>query len=238
MPYGSVLIVDDVDSNLFVAKGMMLPYGLKIETVTSGFKALEQIRGGKVYDIIFMDHMMPGMDGLEAARKIREMGYTHPIVALTANAVVGKAEMFLENGFNGFISKPIDIRELNAILNRFIRDRQTQNIKASVAAGSPPEMNVSSELAAIVAGDIRKAVIVLEELLPKMDAGDDEDIVLFTTTVHGVKSALANAGEKDLSMVALRLEQAGMKGKISGIASETKEFISTLKLVAEKLSNG
>ena len=238
MPYGSVLIVDDVDSNLFVAKGMMLPYGLKIETVTSGFKALEQIRGGKVYDIIFMDHMMPGMDGLEAARIIREMGYTHPIVALTANAVVGQAEMFLENGFNGFISKPIDIRELNATLNRFIRDRQTQNIKASVAAGSPPEMNVSSELAAMVARDIKKAVIVLEELLPKMDAGDDEDIVLFTTTVHGVKSALANAGEKDLSMVALRLEQAGMKGKISGIASETKEFISTLKLVAEKLSNG
>ena len=236
MPYGKVLIVDDVESNLFVAKGMMLPYGLKIETVTGGSKALEQVRNGRVYDIIFMDHMMPGMDGIEATALIRETGYTHPIVALTANAVVGQAEMFLRNGFDGFISKPIDARELNAILNRFIRDRQIQNSGAPVSV-SLPEMDVSPELAAMVVRDIKKTIGVLEEILPRMDAGDDEDIVLFTTTVHGAKSALANVGETELSMVALKLEQAGMDGKISAIASETAEFISALRLAIEKLSN-
>ncbi|MCL2690303.1 MAG: ATP-binding protein [Chitinispirillia bacterium] len=128
MPYGSVLIVDDVEANLFVAKGLMKPYGLKIETAISGFEALDKIRNGKVYDIVFMDHMMPGMDGIEATKLIREAGYTHPVVALTANAISGQKEIFLGNGFDDFISKPIDIRQLNFILNKRIRDKQSPEV--------------------------------------------------------------------------------------------------------------
>ncbi|MCL2547974.1 MAG: ATP-binding protein, partial [Symbiobacteriaceae bacterium] len=121
MPYGHVLLVDDMVTNIDVAKIMLKPYGLKIETALSGFEALQLVEDGAVYDIIFMDHMMPKMDGMEATRKLREMGYNQPIVALTANAVVGQAEIFLQNGFDAFISKPIDIRQLNEVLNRLIR---------------------------------------------------------------------------------------------------------------------
>jgi len=123
MPYGKVLIVDDVRSNLYVARGLMVPYGLSIDTAASGFEAVEKIKKGAEFDVIFMDHMMPKMDGIEATKIIRGMGYTRPIIALTANALAGQAEMFIENGFDGFISKPIDIRQLNSSLNKFIRDR-------------------------------------------------------------------------------------------------------------------
>jgi CheY-like chemotaxis protein len=81
-----------------------------------------------VFDIIFMDHYMPRMDGMEATKILRSMGYKHPIVALTANALVGQAEVFMAEGFDGFISKPIDIRQLNAALNKFIRDRYPDEI--------------------------------------------------------------------------------------------------------------
>jgi CheY-like chemotaxis protein len=101
----------------------MTPYGLTIETALSGFEALDRLRGGSIYDIIFMDHMMPQMDGIETTKLIRESGYTQPIVALTANAVVGQAETFLASGFDDFVSKPIDIHQLNAVLNKFIRDK-------------------------------------------------------------------------------------------------------------------
>jgi CheY-like chemotaxis protein/anti-sigma regulatory factor (Ser/Thr protein kinase) len=128
MPYGSVLIVDDVGTNLYVAKGLLAPYELTIDIAESGPETIEKIKAGKVYDIVFMDHMMPEMDGVETTKILREMGYSRPIVALTANAVMGQAEMFLSNGFDDFISKPIDIRELNAVLNKMIRDKRLSNI--------------------------------------------------------------------------------------------------------------
>ena len=123
MPYGSVLIVDDVDANLFVAKGLMKPYGFEIETASSGFEVLDKTRGGTKYDVIFMDHMMPEMDGVETTEKLREMGYKGVIIALTANALVGNDEMFAQHGFDGFIPKPIEIHDLDDIINKYIRDQ-------------------------------------------------------------------------------------------------------------------
>jgi len=123
MPYGKVLVVDDMEPNLYVARGLLSPYGLSIETVISGFEAVEKIRNGSKFDIILMDHFMPEMDGIETVKKIRALGYTQPIVALTANALSGQAEIFAKNGFDGFISKPVDIRQLNETLNRLIRDK-------------------------------------------------------------------------------------------------------------------
>jgi signal transduction histidine kinase/DNA-binding response OmpR family regulator/HPt (histidine-containing phosphotransfer) domain-containing protein len=131
MPYGKVLVVDDLETNLDVMKGLLMPYGLKVDTVTSGKEAIERIRSGKAgYDVIFMDHMMPEMDGIEATRIIRnEIGAKQtPIVALTANAVAGNREMFLSSGFTDFISKPIDINQLDIVLNRWIRDRQSETV--------------------------------------------------------------------------------------------------------------
>jgi signal transduction histidine kinase/CheY-like chemotaxis protein/HPt (histidine-containing phosphotransfer) domain-containing protein len=131
MPYGKALVVDDFQMNLEVMSGLLMPYGLKVDTVSSGREAVEVIRKEEVrYDLVFMDHMMPEMDGMEAVRIIRnEIGSAYArqvvIVALTANAITGNREMFLAGGFNDFISKPIDIQQLNAVLNRWIRDRQS-----------------------------------------------------------------------------------------------------------------
>ena len=128
MPYGSVLIVDDVETNIYVAKGLLSPYELSVDSATSGSEAIKKVEDGKVYDIIFMDHMMPGMDGLEATAKLRQMGYKQTIIALTANAVAGQSDIFLNNGFNDFIAKPIDVRRLNTALNKYIREKHSPEL--------------------------------------------------------------------------------------------------------------
>lgn len=247
MPYGSVLIVDDVESNLYVAKGLMLPYGLKIETASSGIEAVEKIKSGRVYDIVFMDHMMPKMNGIEAAEIIRGMGYTHPIVALTANAVTGQSELFMNNGFDGFISKPIDIRELNASLNRLIRDKQPPEVVKAARQmeqknnfALAQNMIISNALANAVVRDIKNAVTVLKDLLLKINNSADsvtnaQNIKLYTTTVHGLKGSFANIGEMELADTALKLEQAGNNGDISAILNETSTFINAFQPLIEKL---
>jgi len=124
MPYGKVLVVDDIDANLYVANGLLAFYDLNVETCTNGHEAIEKIKQGNVYDIIFMDQLMPGIDGTETMTRLRKMGYTQPIVTLTANALIGQAEQFIEKGFDGFISKPIQTSHLNSILTKHIRDKQ------------------------------------------------------------------------------------------------------------------
>ncbi len=120
----SVLIVDDVAVNLEVMKRFLEPYNLRIETADSGQQAIDLIIDGNKYDIIFMDHMMPDMDGIEATRIIRNLNNDYvknvPIVAFTANAMLDSNKMFLENGFDGIISKPIDIHKLDECLNKFV----------------------------------------------------------------------------------------------------------------------
>jgi CheY-like chemotaxis protein len=131
IPYAHVLIVDDVAFNLDVAKGLMKAYGMKIHCLTSGQQAIDAIRSGKVrYNAVFMDHMMPGMDGIEAARQRREIGTDYakevPIIALTANAVSGNEDMFLEYGLQAFISKPIEVSRLDAVIRQWVRDREQE----------------------------------------------------------------------------------------------------------------
>jgi len=126
MPYGKVLVVDDLKTNLKVATGLLSRYELVIESAMSGHEVIEKVENGAVYDVIFMDHMMPGLNGIEATRILRKNGYTGTIVALTANALVGNEEKFLKEGFDGFITKPIDTKKLDSILNNFIRDRHDQ----------------------------------------------------------------------------------------------------------------
>ena len=123
MNHGRVLVVDDLKTNLYVTKAALEQYEISVETVTSGYDAVEKIEAGQVYDIIFMDYMMPGMDGVKTTKVIREMGYNHPIVALTANAIKGAAEMFLSNGFDEVIFKPIDLKKLDTCLSRHIKEK-------------------------------------------------------------------------------------------------------------------
>jgi CheY-like chemotaxis protein/HPt (histidine-containing phosphotransfer) domain-containing protein len=153
-----VLVVDDVATNLDVAKGMLKPYGMTVDCVKSGPAAIELIREEKVkYNAIFMDHMMPGMDGIEAVRIIRneintEYAKAVPIIALTANAIVGNEEMFLKNGFQAFLTKPIDIIRMNDAINRWVRDkeyekdlRQSQGIPENAPHKGREEQEVKSE---------------------------------------------------------------------------------------------
>ncbi|MDR2571140.1 MAG: response regulator [Oscillospiraceae bacterium] len=125
LPHGRVLVVDDVEINILIAQEILLTYELTVETANSGFEALERVENGEVFDIIFMDHMMPGMDGIETTKKIRDTGYNGAILALTANALIGNREMFMQNGFDGFVPKPIDIGDMDAVLNEHIRAEHT-----------------------------------------------------------------------------------------------------------------
>jgi signal transduction histidine kinase/CheY-like chemotaxis protein/HPt (histidine-containing phosphotransfer) domain-containing protein len=125
LPDLRVLVVDDNQINLAVARGMMARYGMTIDCVDNGPAAISLIRDAEQrYDAIFMDHMMPGMDGIETFEQIRALGTEYatsiPIIALTANAITGNAEMFISKGFAAFLSKPIDLIQLDAVIHRWI----------------------------------------------------------------------------------------------------------------------
>jgi CheY-like chemotaxis protein len=216
----------------------MLPYGLRIETASNGIEAVDKIKSGNKYDIIFMDHMMPEMNGVEAAKIIRGMGYAGTIVALTANAVAGSAEMFLANGFDGYLSKPIDIRELNVLLNHMVRDKHPREVveaarreKQSPVSAPEPEIHINEELAAAAVRDIENAITVLKGI----SSPGGTSIKSFTTTVHGMRSALANIGEARLSDAAHKLEEAGVGGRWTAITAGTPGFIKELQSLVEKL---
>ena len=236
MPYGSVLIVDDVESNLFVAKGMMMPYKLKIETVMSGAEAIELVKKGNVYDIIFMDHMMPDMDGVEVTREIRKLGYNEPVVALTANIVMDQAKLFLENGFSDFISKPIDAMRLENCLVRFIRDKQPEEvldaIKQMGIIVEHQKNSISEQLITSFVRDSNREIEVLGNLIKSND-WNEKNLKLYTISTHAMKSALANINMAELSEAAYKLEQAGRAKDMGVILANTPIFIEKLRETAE-----
>ena len=117
---GKVLVVDDMEINLFVAKGLIQLSCIAVEEATSAQMAIDLVKQGNQYDIIFMDSMMPDISGSEALTMLRKMGYTAPVVVLTADAVQGTKESYLKHGFNNFLSKPIILEELNEILAQYI----------------------------------------------------------------------------------------------------------------------
>ena len=124
-PGKHILIVDDAKVNLIVAKGLFKPYQMKIDTATSGAQAIELVKEND-YDAVFMDHMMPELDGLDTTRIIRNLDCDSdkykslPIIALTANAISGTMEMLISEGMNDFIAKPIDKILLNDIINKWL----------------------------------------------------------------------------------------------------------------------
>ena len=246
MPYGSVLVVDDVGTNIYVARGLLLPYKLKIDSVDSGYAAIEKVRNGNVYDIIFMDHMMPHMDGIQATKVIRDMGYDKPVVALTANAIAGQVEVFLENGFDDYISKPIDVRQLNTVLNKLIRDKQPPEVikKARLLeeAGKPqsPEstnqLGFDSRYTDAFIRDAEKSIAALDAIIMKGAYADEADMQSYTIHVHGMKGALAYIGQSDLSAFAARLEKAGRDKNSALILEQAPVFLSLLRNLLDELA--
>ncbi|MDR0759589.1 MAG: response regulator, partial [Treponema sp.] len=121
-PGVKALLVDDIDINLEIASFMLNSFEINPDTAKSGSESVEMAKNAE-YDIIFMDHMMPEMDGVEAIKRIRSRGEHNamvPVIALTANAVSGAREMFLQNGFNDLLSKPIEVKALAEILLRWL----------------------------------------------------------------------------------------------------------------------
>ena len=241
MPYGRVLVVDDVETNLYVARGLIAPYGISVETASSGFEAIEKIKAGLTYDIVFMDHMMPEMDGIEAVKIIRDLGYSRPIVALTANALAGQAAMFLDNGFDDFISKPIDMRHLNMTLNKLIRDKYPAEVveaakkqKEHLYSGGVQKKSLEPELAEIFIRDARKALTILEAIYLN-NFRRDADLSIFIINIHAMKSALANVGETALAANATNLEQAGRENNVNLILSELPSFLEMLRNMIKKI---
>jgi PAS domain S-box-containing protein len=131
LSYAKVLVVDDFPMNLDVAGGMLRKYKMQVDCVLSGQEAVDRITAGEpVYNAIFMDHMMPKMDGVEATAQIRALGTKYaeniPIIALTANAVAGNEQMFLENGFNAYLPKPFSAMNLDSVVQRWVKQERNE----------------------------------------------------------------------------------------------------------------
>jgi CheY-like chemotaxis protein len=257
MPKGKVLVADDVATNLDVARGLMSRYGLTVRCVPSGTDAIDILKEGKEqYDIIFMDHMMPDMDGMEAVRIIRgggggEYAKTTPIVMLTANAALGRRDMFLQGGADDLLAKPIDIDSLDSALRTWVPKEKQQekyggepNPPGAAADGDAsfaiPGINSVSGLRN-TAGDAALYEEILLTFCMDADgksekiakAAEDGDIKLYTTLVHGLKGAARSIGADSLANLAERLEKAGAENDAPSITGKTGELISETRKLAD-----
>ena len=251
-PEAKVLIVDDIKTNLKVANGILIPYRMEVDLCGSGADAIEAVTS-KRYDVIFMDHRMPVMDGVEATERIRNLGDEDPyfrkvpIIALTADAISGMREMFLQSGFDDYLSKPIDTVKLNTILEKWIpKDKQTRSSAEGGKADGPGKL--SMDAVAIEGLDIKKGVqlsgvtvelyfdilsVFYEDGMERIDeikkCLDSGNLSLYIIQVHALKSASANVGADKLSESAYALEMAGRRGDINFIKTNTDHFLSTLE---------
>jgi signal transduction histidine kinase/HPt (histidine-containing phosphotransfer) domain-containing protein/ActR/RegA family two-component response regulator len=250
-PDVDILLVDDMPSNLLVVEGLLAPYKARIVTCQSGYDAVEQVRS-RPFDLIFMDHMMPGMDGMEATTAIRALGERGrmPIVALTANATTGMREMFLQNGFDDFLSKPVEIPKLNEIMEKWISSdkRGPPPDTTSVGDAETPHLptieGVETRTGLAYAGGVSRYLDLLEmfcrdargrlSLLEKAPAGEEARKV-FTTQVHALKSALAAIGATDLAAAATCLEGAGRSGDTLAIHAHLDTFRENLETLVDRM---
>jgi len=260
-PRARLLVVDDIATNLKVAEGLLSPYNAAVDTCLSGAEAVELVKQNK-YDLVFMDHMMPEMDGIETTAVIRKLemrnevsgknGKQIPIIALTANAVVGMREMFIEKGFNDFLSKPIDVSKLDEALDRWIPEdaREINNEQLPInnekltinneqlAMGSlfsVPGVDVQKGIA-MTGGTLAAYTQVLslfrkdaEDRLPLLQKKLTPDtLTAFITHVHALKSASASLGAKDVSAKAAALETAGKAADMAFIHEHLPAFAQQL----------
>ncbi len=235
-PGVKVLIVDDNAINRKVARGFLKKYAFDLTEAESGPEAIELVRAAR-YDIIFMDHMMPGMDGIEAAEIIRrdcgENGIAPAMVALTANVMQGMREHFLECGFQDFIAKPLDRTELNQLLLRWVPKeyRQTGEQEAEVKLLDESAFPIDgidmhaamqyysgdeegfADLLELYCMDGKHKTGLLRELA-------QSDLSRYQIEVHGLKSASANIGAMEVSAMAREQEYAAAEGNEACIAEK------------------
>lgn len=254
-PDAVVLLVDDQPINQKVCLGLLEPYGMQVFTAASGPEAIERMT--QVWpDLVLMDHMMPGMDGVEATTRIRAMGKKDPyfavvpILALTANAMKGAREFFLANGFNDFLSKPMDLDKLDRVLGAWVpEDKQLPPRREESARTEPvppdlavlPGLDAAKGMAfcgraevyrqtlAMFAGQLSDRVRRIRAALEKEREAD------YILEVHSLKSAARWVGAEDLGSRAEDLEMAARADDWRKVSRETEDLLSRCAALEETL---
>lgn len=238
-PTAKILVVDDNAINLSVAEGLLEPLQMQIETAISGRVAMDKCIKND-YDIIFMDHMMPEMDGIETTKLIRRQlprYKSKPIIALTANAVGDVKEMFLKEGMNDFVAKPIEIRTIISKVKQWLPPEKIQKNTAAPTEKKTTENIVIGDLdtktAISLLGSetlfwkiLKEYYRVISKKIDKIKECEiNEDIKAYTIEVHALKSSSRQIGATSLSEKAAFLEQAGNNNDIATIHEKTDEML-------------
>ncbi|MCL2705730.1 MAG: ATP-binding protein [Spirochaetaceae bacterium] len=205
-PEARILVTDDNEFNLKVACGLLNLMDIEAETADSGDKSIELIKKND-YDIVFMDHMMPEKDGIETVQEIRKLGGKYEkliIIALTANAVSGAREMFLENNFNDFISKPIDANELNEIVKKHLPVNKI--CTESKSKGEKAQLDKQDELfSKAIITFVKENRVTMKKITDSLNSGDTKTA---HRIAHTLKSSAGFLGKKALQEAAFSLEQS------------------------------
>lgn len=255
-PDARILLVDDNIVNLKVTQGLLNSYKINVDTATGGFEAIDMLRENSQYDMVLMDHMMPQIDGVDTTKIIRNFPEEYfkniPIIAFTANAVKDAQLMFLENGFNDFLAKPIEIKSLKQILLRWLPENKqikseplpvTENQVASfefaklfkkidVSHGITScmgDIDSYKEILSSFAGACDKTVNNINKAVAQNKYSD------FTTHVHAIKSSAKSIGAMELSQMALDMENAGKKDDREYIRLYLIDFVSEYKAVCKEI---
>ena len=258
-PGAKVLVVDDNQVNLKVASGLLKLYDIDAELVESGEECLEAVKKQN-YDLIFMDQMMPEMDGVETLSRFRESKRGNnktPVIALTANALVGVREEMLEEGFDDFLGKPMDLTELENILIRFLKDQQeempeTENEDTGIAPETVEkyegliqqgiDVQAGIELCGgeesyqeVLKAFVKNAPVQQRDFSMALKQGDYER---YTVLAHALKSASASIGALKLSEIARMHEGAGSKENILYINEDFVNLIEEYEDVIKAIETG
>lgn len=261
-PQARVLVVDDNEINLEVAAGLLEPLNMQIDTADSGKRALQMAREKK-YHIIFMDHMMPVMDGIETTKRLRQMedAYYHtvPIVALTANALMDAREKFAKAGMDDFVAKPIEMKEICKCIRKWLpeelvilsegegkeaTDDGTESGEGAPQGAALPELpginsadgvkySGSEKLWYKLLGDFYKLIDAKANKIEKCLA--DDLIRDYTIEVHALKNTARMVGAGHLSEWFHRMEDCGNAGDVETITRETPELLKELRSYKEIL---
>ncbi|MDR1045958.1 MAG: response regulator [Candidatus Adiutrix sp.] len=257
MTEARVLVVDDIETNLEVARRLLQPYGLKVDCARSGLAAVQAVRAGEPrYDAIFMDHMMPEMDGLEATRIIRqEIGTDYarsvPIIALTANALVGNDKMFLSQGFSAFVSKPIDITQLDGVLRQWVSRRPDEAGALAVIQRPADPGTLENVVAAGIDcgamarrfGGDQNYLKVVESfikhtplILSRLQNPSSGSLTDYRIAVHGLKASARGIGGLAVGALAEQLEMAAKNNDYQTIDDKNAELLTEAHKLVEALA--
>ena len=257
-PKAKILVVDDTVMNLTVVKGLLKQTHIQIFTAESGYECLHLVTKHK-YDIIFLDHRMPGIDGIETLHRMKELHHNlnkdTPIISLTANAVSGARAEYMQAGFQDYLTKPINSAALESMIIKYLPEDKVVISKEAKEAEKAREdkklpewlkdvEGLNSFEGIVHCGGVESYIDALTVFAQSVENGvkeiktffDNEDWKNYTTKVHALKSSARVVGAKELSERAKRLEDAGNSGYINEIKECTAELLELYSSYAEKLA--